>query len=308
MTMVTPGLVSLAVRFKIDGVDQQVEALRAEVYNSLGVLQHTAVFGSPVGGIEITEVIASPDITYEITDLDVSDHLAWPGAFLTVAWTVLDSPAVFDPETKFYSFIPTSPLPSTSTVLTWAPTRAEPLFVGYTIYRRLPDQTAWTYVGSSDFPAFVDTAEFSSELLALTAEYEIRVLTQDNSDPTGTELAEVAMTQTLTLSKYRTDQSLCLVVGQIVDVGGRPDTDQIVNFFIHAKDAPTTLGLTTFKQAAVTVPLTAYGKFAAHLVQGTLVTCEIPSAGYTARFVVPTQPSALLADLTTIPVELLRGE
>ena len=88
----------------------------------------------------------------------------------------------------------------------------------------------------------------------------------------------------------------------------RRDKTVNVNFFIHEKDAPTTIGLTTFKQSAVTVPLTVYGKFAAHLVQGTLVTCEIPSAGYTARFVVPSEPSALLADLTTIPIELLRGE
>jgi len=308
-TLASPGTVTAAIRFELDdGTDVQVTDLQAQVYNSLGELKYTATLSSPGGDLEIVEVNNSPEYYYQIADIDVSDHTEWPGSFLTVTWTVLDSPEVFAPVTKFYSFIPTAPLPGTSTVLTWSPVREEPLFVGYTIYRRLPDDSAWTYIGSSDFPTFVDTTAFSSELIALTAEYEVRALTQDDSSPSGTELIEEPLSSDNPIVTFRTDQALCLIVGQVVDVGGRPDHDQIVNFFIHEKDAPTTIGLTTFKQSAVTVPLTVYGKFAAHLVQGTLVTCEIPSAGYTARFVVPSEPSALLADLTTIPIELLRGE
>jgi hypothetical protein len=307
MTQVTPGTVTPTIRFELgDGADVLIGDLQAQVYNSLGVLKYTATLGPHGGDIDITEVNNSPDYYYEITDLDVSDHLEWPGSFLTVTWTVLDSPVVFEPTTKFYSFIPTSSIASSSTVLTWEPVREEPYFVGYTIYRRLPDTAVWTYIGSSDFPTYVDTTAFGSELVALTAEYEVRHLTQDCSSPSGTELVETALSSAP--ATYRTDQALCLIVGQVVDVGGRPDTDQIVNFFIHQKDAPTTIGLTTFKQTAVTVPLTVYGKFAAFLVQGTLVTCEIPGAGYTARFLVPSKPAALLADLTMIPIELLRGE
>lgn len=307
--MVIPGIITPTTRFELaDGTDVNVGDVQAQVYNSLGELQHTVTMGSPVGSVTINEVDASPAYSYELLGLDVTDHVAFPGSFLTVTWTVLDSPVVFLPATKFYSFVPTSSVGATSTVLTWAPTRGEATFVGYSIYRKFPNVAVWTYLGASDFPTFVDRTEYSSELSSMTIEYEIRVLTQDDSSPAVTELIETPITNATSLTTYRTDQALCLIVGQVVDVAGRPDTDQIVNFFIHNKDAPTTIGLTTYKQTAITVPLTAFGKFAASLVQGTLVTCEIPSAGYEARFVVPTQPSAILADLTLIPVELLRGE
>ena len=112
-----------------------------------------------------------------------------------------------------------------------------------------------------------------------------------------------------TLTVVTTTKDICIVTGTLLDVAGTARPVHRVNFHLYyCDDDQIVQNALLHQNVEVDAPVDANGCFSIPLMQGALVTCEIPSAGYAKRFVVPAQPQVDLSQIDGLNVELRRGE
>lgn len=89
--------------------------------------------------------------------------------------------------------------------------------------------------------------------------------------------------------------STCVVVGNIVDLGARPDSRQRIKF--RNVKYPAAYGGAVLSGAFIDTMPDVFGAFSVALIRGSTVIVEIEGAGLKQQFVVPDQDSANLLDL-----------
>ncbi len=88
---------------------------------------------------------------------------------------------------------------------------------------------------------------------------------------------------------------VCVVSGNIVDIGGQPSTQQQVSF--RVSQLPAATGSSFIAGGYVTTSPDAYGNFSVALLQGKSVVVEIVQTGLKHVITVPAQATASLLDL-----------
>jgi len=88
---------------------------------------------------------------------------------------------------------------------------------------------------------------------------------------------------------------VCIVSGNIVDIGGNASHSQQVSF--RASQFPASAGPSLIAGGYLTTTPDAYGNFSVALLQGRSVVVEIAQSGLKHTITVPSQPSASLLDL-----------
>lgn len=126
-----------------------------------------------------------------------------------------------------------------------------------------------------------------------------------NSDGTFNTIGSFDNSQ---LTLEYTNLDLCIVTGSLFDVASSAKTEHRANFFIDHCDTPQIIQNTMLhRNVERTSRIDREGRFAAPLVQGALMTLEIPTAG-AYKFVVPAQSQADISSLDLLDYELYRGE
>jgi hypothetical protein len=297
-TAPTPGLVSFSVELE----DTSPLAVTAAVSNSLGIAQVTLTSASS------PPITLTAPSTYQVADLDVSDHLTYPGGFVSVLWTN----AYPDPDetvSKLYTYHPYALTPNNKTLLSWAPYRGSG-FTGYQIERAASPGVSPSSIGFSAYPVFIDESELANELYSGMIRYNVTVLSTAAS-PAAEVYGTSSTINSDLISTYRTGQDYCLITGTILQANGTSDSTQVISAFVHDGDTPMYLTPDFFAvYNEVTVPVNNIGQFAIPLVRGVLVTIHAPVMGYVKRFVVPDQAHANLTDITglSLETEFFRGE
>ena len=231
---------------------------------------------------------------------DVADSDKFPGTEFTVFWCVADQDV--SPEIAYQSYPLFSPLPTSGStrLLTWCP-RVAPGVYGYEIFRSLPDQSALPY-GKSVFPYFFDRGEYATPRDRALAQFSIQTLLW-GPDETPTASGEVLEGELIV-----NDKDYCEVFGEIIDVRGAGRLDSVY-FYVHEKDVPQESGRSyLMRRNEVSVTPNVRGQFSVPLVQGSLVTAEIPGAGVIRRFIVPDRPKVNLKDLEFYPLDTHRAQ
>lgn len=159
---------------------------------------------------------------------------------------------------------------------------------------QLLDQGSQAVLVDHAYPVFVDDQVFASEEAAQVIQYEVKAFV--DQDPTGRTIVR----------RYRTNKSLCLVTGEVLEINGDPGTGQPtpVNFRIWQGGVPDTNRARIRRLAQRTFPndfqVEAWpnylGQWGAYLMSGTVVWAEI--AGMRLEFMVP---FAAMAELVDIP-------
>lgn len=321
--MLTPGITTVTVRFlSSSGSPVAVDGIKADIYNSYGNLVESEYYGtySPVPSPSPTTYgtisVDSDDqgTFYEITGLPFSDIDLFPGSFISVQWTPQDttSPLPASPSNvwKLYWYVPYSNISADKTVVTWPAYQAADV-LAYGVYRKRVIDDDYVFVGATSYPVFIDYLDpvSPSELAAEGTTYAAKVLVAPTSSPWTSPNVLTTISEP-EVEHYRTDQSLCLVTGQVLNLSGAADISGQALFYIHSEDAPLWLSPTLYSsdRNPVAVPVNKDGGFAAPLVVGSLATCSIPDAGYFKQFVVPNKTHANILSLTTTDIEIRRGE
>jgi hypothetical protein len=87
----------------------------------------------------------------------------------------------------------------------------------------------------------------------------------------------------------------CLIVGNIVDIGGNPERNVSVRFRIVK--LPATVGNAVIGGDPIHTQPDAFGAFSALLIRGAVVLVEIPGAALKHQITVPDQETANLVDI-----------
>lgn len=88
---------------------------------------------------------------------------------------------------------------------------------------------------------------------------------------------------------------VCIVFGNIVDIGGNPESRTPVYFRPVA--GPHVVSTSLINSAPINMSPDAYGNFSVRLLRNQTVVVSIPGAGINNQIVVPDQSTALLLDL-----------
>jgi len=159
---------------------------------------------------------------------------------------------------------------------------------------QLIDQGSQAVLVDHPYPVFVDTRVFASEELAQEATYEVKALGGEN--PGGCTIVRL----------YRTNKTLCLVTGEVLELNGEPPTVQPtpVEFRMHRLNVPDTnrprrrrevqrAYQTDFQVEAWPNYL---GQWGAYLMSGSVIWAEIGDRRI--EFMVPFSTTAELVDIT----------
>ena len=93
---------------------------------------------------------------------------------------------------------------------------------------------------------------------------------------------------------------ICVISGNILDVGASPMRDMQVTF--RVVNYPIQSGLSVISSDKVIARTDSQGNFSAQLIRGMTVVVEIERTGIRNQFIVPDAPTALLNDLIVFPV------
>ncbi len=304
--MRSPGIVDLVFRYKSPsdyGPGLTVDGLTASIYNSLDQLKETLIFGDDV---ELEEVVAG-DTYYRIANFDTSDILNYPGTFVRVAWDV-DRPGSPSPANYVFSqsywYVPVAFQPMTTHVVSWEG-QFSPRLAGYYIESKIPSDADYSFLAASTNPIFVDNTGFTNVPDYIDVSYRVFGMLWGPSPGSpgpllGNQLSPVSVS-------LFTDK-LCLVYGSIKQIDGTVHDVDYVRFFIHNDTGVMNLGPTfLLHDRERVVGVDSWGQFAVPLVQGAVVTCEIPTIGYVKRFIVPAQDTASLASIDGTTIETYRA-
>ncbi len=111
------------------------------------------------------------------------------------------------------------------------------------------------------------------------------------------------------LSITTTEKDVCVMTGTVLDVSGSARPIHKVLFHVYYCDNEQVVQNTILHTGVeVDAAVDENGYFAVPLLYGALVLCEIPSANYAKRFIVPSQPQADLSQIDGLSIELRRGE
>jgi len=260
--------------------------------------------GEQVDVLTLERLIESAPGVYNLDDYSVSDTNTFPGTELTIFWCTQST--TVSPETALqrYALFAKHPSGVVNRLLTWYPSYRRNNLYGYRIYRQLRGEETPTVLGQTIYPYFFDRSVYTTPTefhLARFTVYELAWLATPTDEP-------IEGGAILMLRKTETRHSFCEVYGEVVDVMGGSSAES-VNFFVHEKDAPQTVK-TSFmaRRDAVTAPVNCRGEFSIPLIQGALVTADMPEAGVQRRFVVPNKARVALKDITHYPVEINRAE
>ena len=254
---------------------------------------------------ERVDTITFDDLTEDVAGVytatyDVSDANKFPGTEFTIFWCVYDEGV--SPETAYQSYPLFSPLPTSGStrLLTWCP-RVAPGVYGYEIFRSLPDQAPLPY-GKSVFPYFFDRGEYATPRDRALAKFSVQTLLW------GPDETPTASGEPLDGELIVNDKAYCEVFGEVLDVRGAGRLDSVY-FYVHEQDAPQETGRSYLtRRNEVSVTPNVRGQFAVPLIQGSLVTAEIPGASMSRRFIVPNRPKVNLKDLEFYPLDTHRAQ
>jgi hypothetical protein len=302
----TQGAAVLTLRVRDENnVGLQLLEVIADIYNSESVLKQTVVLSSSPATLQ--ELQDSEGYYYQI-DFDASDPVDWPGALLRVEWTVTEpgspspSPAT-QTFSKMYTFYPVETQTSSRTVLSWKPVNSASLR-GYTIEFKYLEDLDYTYLSFSPYPCFIDETSYTPTQRNRVLYRVMTSLWNPDGDPSPSDGEIVA-----NIAAWQTDKELCLVTGTVTFPTGQPDDYPYPRFLVHHSQAPSNVeNHFMISSSEIVAPTNNFGQFAIPLIQGTLVTAEIPSIGYSRKFIVPAQAHVRLVDLDTSLIELYRAE
>lgn len=98
-----------------------------------------------------------------------------------------------------------------------------------------------------------------------------------------------------------TSAPVCIVSGNIIDIGGDPLAINIVRF--RPRNVPGVAGQSLIASGHIQTSTDAYGNFSVKLLRSAIVLVEIENAGIRHLITVPDEPTASLIDLLpTIPL------
>lgn len=277
------------------GVPQSASSLNGIVLNSLG--EQVFVFSFE----NLTETALG---VYEYLNFDLTDYNLFPGSTFTIFWCSEDSEVSPEETFQYCNFQPNSPVQYKHKILTWCPYSHKRLF-GFRINRKLPSETSFTEYDFSYHNWYFDTGTYTSTYQLKATQWQVQTMLWNPTDDADPVFGPAASGPQLTL--YNED--FCVVSGKITDVRGLPELADSVYFYVHEDDAPMSSGSRFIaRRNEVVAPVNNNGDFAVPLIQGAYVTCQIPDAGFSAKFVVPCQDICSLSDLTLIEIEPYRGQ
>lgn len=91
------------------------------------------------------------------------------------------------------------------------------------------------------------------------------------------------------------EPTVCLVTGNIIDIGGSPNLYQKIVF--RPKKVPVVAGMSLVSSHWIQTNTDAFGNFSVKLLRSSEVVVEIIGAGIKQLIIVPDEPSASLLDL-----------
>lgn len=287
-------------------------AVSIRTINSLGVPTSAPELYGVVHNIrgEQVDVLTFERLTetapgvYSLDDYSVADTNKFPGTELTIFWCTRSSTVSPEVSLQRYPIFAKHPSGFTNRLLTWHPSYRRNNLYGYRIYRRLRDEEAATVFANTVYPYFFDRSVYDTPTDFHLAQFTVSELVWG-----ATQFDEpIEGVGSYIIRKTETRREFCEIYGEVVDVMGGSSAES-VNFFVHEKDAPQVNG-TAFlsRRDSVTAPVNYRGEFSIPLIQGTLVTADIPEAGIQRRFVVPNKARAALKDIPHYPVEINRAE
>jgi hypothetical protein len=302
----TQGAATLTLRIRdSSNVGLQMADVTANIFNSESQLKQLSTMLASPGTVQ--ELQDGEGYYYQI-DLDTSDPVDWPGSLVRVEWEITEFASPSSPDStrifsKLYTFYPVETMTALKTVLSWLPINSATLR-GYIIEYKYTEDLDYTYLGFSQYPCFIDETSY-------TPSQRNRILyrvTASLWNPDG-QLSPDDGDIVTAISVWQTDRDLCLVTGVATYATGQPDDHPYPRFLVHHSDAPVNVeNQFIYAMSEMIAPPNNFGQFALPLIRGTLVTAEIPSIGYSRKFIVPDQAHVRLVDLDTSLVELYRAE
>lgn len=289
--MRSPGILDIVYRYESpDGIGVRASPVTVNIYNANGVfVKH--YHASPNGTLKI---VSDFDTYFKITNYDARSPELYPNNFVSAVWTVKPpgSSTTFT-KTTFHTFVPRNAYPIKCSVVGWGASSRSDLIGYYVESRESP--AAMSFLGTATFNSYIDSSD-RSPLGWHKVEYQITELVWDASY--GTNDPQLGDQLDSTTVKYTVPMSY--ITGNIQQITGTVDEVDSIRFYVHHYDAPMNVGSTyLIANEEIEVGINSAGSFGVSLVSGAVVIAEIPTIGYSARFIVPDRQ---IADLSTIPV------
>lgn len=298
--MRSPGIVDISFLYPSPpyaGV--AVDSLIAYIYDSSGNLRDTLTYG--VDGA--LQQIVGANTSYQILGYDVSNYELFPKSWVQVVWQVgkgSESPTF----NTSHWFVPYAPYAPQSRLVSWSASTSDDL-ISYYLESKQSDQANYTFLAATPFTSFIDKTTYQLPSWFNSIDYRVTELIWGPSPGSpGPILGSVISPVSSTVSA----NPLCLIHGSVLQINNTVEEVDFIRFFVDHKAAPVNVGSTYYLQnRELVVPLDSEGKFAVCLPQGVIVTCEVPSIGFTKRFIVPAQDTASLDSVTGTVIEIYRA-
>lgn len=280
----------------VSGLGRVVDDATAAVYDVNGTLVATKT------ATDLTTT-SDPDagVTYALVGFSI---IGLPGTFIDVTWTASVDGVALTPYTKRYYFRPLGAVLGGATLLRWQqPDSLQPIF--YEVSETDADGEVIRVIGNTIYPTFLDTTAYANEVEAQLVGYTVTPYVASDSEATdGSNQVSNTVIDGSRLVKRRVSGDYCLVTGQITDAAGIGADYGQIRFQVFPRDLPAVSQGRHLTADEIGVDLTVDGQFGVYLLQGALVAVHHAQSGLHARFAVPAQTDARLADIEQTPVVL----